>query len=800
MAAGAGAGAVIVLAGWWRHVLLAGFAAGLPAAAAVGAPAGWLLLAPAGIVALIGLGRGLGNGCGSRAAALAWLALLFGFAMLGGLGVGAARLAAIDGGAAQGRPGSAVAVEGFVAGAPRSWGGEVRAPLQTPRGRLMLVVPGQAGGASPRLTPGAALRAEGTLRPPEDWRADELRRLGIALELHAAGVQPLPGGRGGLSGYLDRVRSRAEEAVGAGMGESEAALARGFVLGQDDAIDARTRERFRRSGLAHLLAVSGQNVMLLAILAGALFALAGVPLRVRLLLIGGLIAIYVPVAGGGPSIQRAGVMAAAALVATLASRPADRLYALLAATVATLALNPLAAAEIGWQLSFVAVAGIMAAAAPLRDRLLAGTLGRLPERAGRPLAEGVALTLSATLATAPLLAHHFEAVSPASLPANLLVLPAVAPIMWLGMLAGLLGQVPAIPTEPLGAVAAILIRYVDAVAELLAAPGWASVGVSLSSPTAVALAYVVIAAAVLAAIAAHRRREALGTHRRRLVRALAASLALAVLAAALLTGGGGPPALAPGTLRIVQLDVGQGDAILVQPPRGEPLLVDTGPPGGGLVEALERHGVERLGAVFITHDQLDHAGGLAELAAAVPFERLLVGPSRPLRAGALAGSADAGLESIPAGGRVRAGALTIDVLWPPAAGGPPAADPNAEALVLAVRFGGYSALLAADAEQELTGLDPGPVDLLKVAHHGSADAGLAALLDRSAPRVALIGVGDNTYGHPTPETLEALEARGVCTLRTDIDGDVWADLGRGGISVGAQSAEPRDRPGCGAGG
>ena len=792
---GQGPGAAL----WWRHALLAGLAAGLPAAALVGAPPGWQPLAAASLGGLIHLGRGLRGGGGRvRARAAAWLLLLFGFAALAGLGIGAARLASIAAGAAEGRSGTPVTAEGFVTGAPRSWGGEVRAPLETSRGRLMLVV----SGPGPRLAAGSRVSVSGTLRAPEPWRQAELRRLGIGLELRAAEVELLPGSRGGLSGYLDRVRSRAEAAVGAGMGEREAALARGFVLGQDDAIDAATRERFRRSGLAHLLAVSGQNVMLLAVLAGGLFALAGVPLRMRLLLTLALIAVYVPVAGGGPSIQRAAIMAAAALVATLASRPADRLYALLLAAAGTLALSPLAAAEIGWQLSFVAVAGIMVAAAPIRDRLLAGAIGRLPERVGRPLAEGAALTVSATLATAPLLAHHFETVSLASLPANLLVLPAIAPVMWLGMLAGLLGQLPVIPTEPIGALAGLLIGFVDAVATMMAAPDWASVGVSLRSPAAVAASYAVIAAAAIAAIAGHRRREGLGG--RRSARALVPAMALALAALALLDAGGGVPAPRPGSVRIVQLDVGQGDAILVEPPRGRPMLVDTGPPGGDVAEALARHGVAELDAVIITHDQLDHAGGLAELAASVPFGRLVVGPSKPRRAGALARSAGARLLRVSEGSELRAGRVAISVLWPAASSGTgepaTAADPNAEALVLAVRFGGYSGLLTADAEQEVTHLDPGPLDVLKVAHHGSADAGLGALLDRSAPRVALIGVGENSYGHPTPGTLDALGQRGVCTLRTDVDGDVWAELGPGGVSVGAQSGGLAGRPGCGAGG
>ena len=124
---------------------------------------------------------------------------------------------------------------------------------------------------------------------------------------------------------------RAETALGRGMPEREAALARGFVLGEDDRIDPRTRDDFQRSNLAHLLAVSGENVILLCVLAWPLLALLGLPLRARLIGALCLIAIYVPVTGAGPSIQRAGVMGAAGLIAALADRPRSRWYAVLLA-------------------------------------------------------------------------------------------------------------------------------------------------------------------------------------------------------------------------------------------------------------------------------------------------------------------------------------------------------------------------------------------------------------------------------------------------------------------------------------
>jgi len=167
------------------------------------------------------------------------------------------------------------------------------------------------------------------------------------------------------------IRSRAEDALGQGMPEEQAALARGFVLGEDDRIPPDTKTAFQRSGLAHHLAVSGENVVLLAVLAAPLLAALGIPLRARLIWLLALIALYVPLAGGGASIQRAGVMGAAAVVATLAGRPASRTYALLLAVAVTLGLNPRASSDVGWQLSFAAVAGIFVFGAPLRDLLLA---------------------------------------------------------------------------------------------------------------------------------------------------------------------------------------------------------------------------------------------------------------------------------------------------------------------------------------------------------------------------------------------------------------------------------------------
>ncbi|MGN6202737.1 MAG: ComEC/Rec2 family competence protein [Solirubrobacterales bacterium] len=572
------------------------------------------------------------------------------------------------------------------------------------------------------------------------------------------------------------IRDRAADGLGQGMPPREAELARGFVLGEDERIDEATKEDFRRSGLSHLLAVSGENVTLLALLAMPVLGLLGIPLRERLLWVLGLIAVYVPVAGAGPSIQRAGVMGAIGVLAVIGGRRASRLYALALAAAVTLAIDPSVAADIGWQLSFAAVLGILLLATPLR-RAIAARLGKGPWR--RALAEGLAVTVAATLATAPLIAFHFETVSTTTLVANVLAMPAVAPAMWLGMCSAALAQVPGLPLEPLNWLNALLLAYIAQVASWCAAPDWAELQVRLSG-AGLALSYLGTGAVGL-----------LGLYlmRLRLLRPALRGLALmATVGVALLLGWprGGSLAAPITGLRVEVLDVGQGDAILFQPAAAPAILIDGGPPGDGLAGKLEDAGVEELGAAVITHDQSDHAAGIEELLGRFPVGRLVYGRlGRATRAEAEAAGVEP--ERVAAGRELRSGPLRLRVLWPPPAllaEAPVGEDPNQLALVMEARWRNFTMLLTADAEAEAVPLDPGPIDVLKVAHHGSEDAGLAGLLDRTRPQLAVISVGaDNPYGHPTRSTLATLAAHQVPTLRTDEDGRIVIDVGGGSFRV-----------------
>jgi len=749
------------------HLALAALVAGLvlssaPPWAAIGAAGALVVVAAVTRLSLLGLAAGV--------------------LVVVGAWAGAERRQAIDSSRLGPWIGHEVVASGFVARRERPAARERRArirltSLRSPGGgsrRFEELVQVRAA-RFPDVAIGDELLLEGTLEQlPRRRGADfdyagYLRRAGVHAVLRARFVVATGRRRGGLAAIVDRLRRRAEAGVGAGLEPPLAALAQGLVLGQDERIDAGMADDFKASGLAHLLAVSGQNVTLLALLALPLLAALGFGRRARLVGVLALIVVYVPLTGAGPSILRAGAMGAAGTVAALAGRPASRWYALLLAAAFTLALDPRAWLDSGWQLSFAAVIGILALAAPLTR-----TVRWLPE----PLALGVAVTVAATLATAPLMAFQFGRVPVAGLLSNLIALPAVAPVMWLGMLAAAAGQLSLAAAALLNAVNGYCIAYLAAVARWSARLPGAVWSIELRSAGALAVVY-----AGMGVVALSLTRPRL----RPFVGATAAG-ALAVAWGMLALGAPAAPE-PPGRFTVSFLDVGQGDATLIQAPGDVAVLVDGGPSGADVVGKLRAAGVRSLDLVVLTHAQADHEDGLEQVARRFRVDTLLDGgrgTRNATHAQIVAIARARGARVLPghAGQLLRLGRLRIAVLSP----GPelvPGESPNLRALVLLASYGSVDTLLPADAESEVTlTLALPPVELLKVAHHGSDDEGLPALLDRLRPRVAVIEVGArNRYGHPHPRTLATLSAQVPRVLRTDRDGDVRVSPGAHGLLV-----------------
>jgi competence protein ComEC len=353
---------------------------------------------------------------------------------------------------------------------------------------------------------------------------------------------------------------------------------------------------------------------------------------------------------------------------------------------------------------------------------------------------------------------------------------------------------------PFNALNAPLLAFVQWVAHTLAAAPGAVLPVRLGTPAALAGVYAALGAAILAVRAVWRRAEGVSWSvagdswspadvSRSGRRALAAAVTLAVaalgLAAAVNIDSVEPPAR--GELVVSFLDVGQGDATLLQKD-GVAILVDTGPPGGPILRRLSEAGVHRLDALVITHAQSDHEGAALQVLRRVPTRLVLNGgagwPSPVQDELARATTA----RRIPghAGQVLTLGGIRMRMLWPPPPSRDfrPEGDPNLRALVAHVQVGAFDLLLPADAESDVTATLPlTEVEALKVAHHGSADEGLPALLERVRPRFAAIEVGRaNSYGHPAPSTLAALKQVDH-VYRTDRDGTVRLRVRGGAIRV-----------------
>jgi competence protein ComEC len=268
--------------------------------------------------------------------------------------------------------------------------------------------------------------------------------------------------------------------------------------------------------------------------------------------------------------------------------------------------------------------------------------------------------------------------------------------------------------------------------------------------------------------------------------AVAGVLALAVIAGPVVAIGGAPGP--PDRFTATFLDVGQGDATLLQTPDGRTVLVDGGPPGAGLAAKLRDRGVRSLDVVVLTHAQEDHQGGLAEVLEAFDVGVLLDGgvpgdASEHREIVSLARRRGTAVRAARAGQRLRVGlGLLLRVHAAATRDSAPDTDPNLRAVVMTASYGSFDVFLPADAESEVTApLALPDADVMKVAHHGSEDPGLTDLLARVRPETAVIEVGrGNRFGHPHPATLRTLGGAGVAVRRTDTDGDVVITAPRDG--------------------
>ncbi|HQW51009.1 MAG TPA: DNA internalization-related competence protein ComEC/Rec2 [Tepidiformaceae bacterium] len=628
--------------------------------------------------------------------------------------------------------------------------------------------------------PGDRVELTGELELPPvfdgfDYRS-YLRQRGIWATMLFPRAELTRSGPWSIERETTRMRLTLDRSLQRSLPEPEASLAGGIAFGRDGGLSTDDRDAFNRSGLRHLVAVSGSNVSLVSAVTFAMF----VPWlgRRRAWLPAALtIGAYLLAAGFSASVVRAGIMAAILLGGGLVGRPQSGLPALAAAFIAMTVIEPLNALDTGFQLSMAATAGLLTVAPWLEYGLERAALAfRVP--VPQVVTRVSALSLTASLCTAPIMWTTFGEISLISPASNLLVEPIFILAFWASLGAAVLGVV----SEPLGSLAGIAAYYplafIHAVAVGAAAVPGASVTAGAGSPgramaaaapiaLAAGIAYRFLPPSAPLPRAFEQRRRAVT---RMLVVGAGCSLVLAIIPISLL------PARGPGRLTVDFLDIGQGDAILVTTPHGRQVLVDGGPSDLRLARqlgAVMPHWDRSLDALILTHPEEDHLGGLPGMARRLHIARVY--DSGLTNRSATFTAFDDELpkrERLAAGDSLVIDGVTFEAVWPPADFA--SADRNDASVVIRISFGGVRFLLCGDieagAQRELLATTDVGADVIKVPHHGSrtSDPGF---LQAVGAAVAVIQSGEgNRFRHPHEETLAALGDSRI--VRNDLDGRV----------------------------
>ncbi len=635
-----------------------------------------------------------------------------------------------------------------------------------------------------RLLPTTRLTARGRLAPP--WRAGEH----IAAVLSVSGAPEVTGAPTVVQRVAGRLRGGLRSAT-ARLAPQTGALLSGLVVGDTSRMTQRTREEFETTDLMHLFAVSGANLtIILTLLIGpparagraersGLGGRLGLPLRVTAVLGAALTVGFVVLCRPGPSVVRAAACGLITLSAIGTGRRRSLLPALAAGVIALLLHDPWLARSYGFALSVLATVALLGVAPRW-----AGALER--HRVPARLAEALGAAAAVQACCAPLVAVLAARVSVVAIPCNLLAEFAVAPATVLGF-AALAAAPVSIPVaswiawlagRPAGWVVAVAREGAGLPGAAVHWPGGWHGGLLLAGLT--------LAVVLLAGRLPRRPWWCAG---------LVGLLLLAVLRPQPVTrwATGWPP---PGW-RMVACDVGQGDALVLNAGPGTAVMVDTGPDPRPVDRCLRALGVTRIPLLVLTHFHADHVGGLPGVLAGRRVGAIETTTLDLPAAEAASVRRSAGRHGVPviravAGERRSVGGLRWRVLWPPRTPLPDD-DPNDASVVLLVRMPGLTVLMPGDlepaAQQELLARYPDlpRVDVLKVAHHGSAYQD-PELLRRLRPRLALISVGTgNPYGHPAPRTLAALRSAGTATLRTDTDGSVAVVESRSGALTAVET-------------
>ena len=607
------------------------------------------------------------------------------------------------------------------------------------------------GGVDAALVPGALVHLHGRL-----VRGHDPDTAGV-LVVDIAQVRAGPG-------VLDRVTHAmriAQRSVLRAVPADAGALVAGLSVGDTTLAPPELVHDMRVSGLSHLTAVSGGNVAIVLGLVLGVLALLRVPLVMRVVVALAALVGFTVLVGPQPSVLRSVAMGAVIVLALLSGGRRAGPSVLAAAVLLLVVLVPSLAASWGFALSVAATAGLILLSPPLQSALAqVRVAASLPPR----IREGIALTVAAQVATLPVMAAMGAFAGLASVPANLLAEPLVAPVTVLGLACAVLAPWWPWAAAVVAHVASIPAQGIALIAH--ACPSLPFAGVGWPSGVRGIVAIVVLAAAAAALTWSWRRGA-------RVAPIIVAGLVVAGLLIAAMPRRAWPP---PGWF-VIACDVGQGDALLLPAGPHAAVLVDTGPDPDLVDACLSRAGIDELPAIVLTHFHADHVDGLPGALRRRRVGVVLVSPVREPAADAAAvdgWTRGLPVQAISAGDVRTIAGITWRALWP-ARRIDAGSVPNNASIVLDATVDGHRVLLSGDVEREAqAAILPllHPFDVVKVPHHGSGN--FDPLLPGRAPApIAVISVGaGNPYGHPHPRTLAAWQGIGARVMRTDEHGDI----------------------------
>ena len=530
------------------------------------------------------------------------------------------------------------------------------------------------------------------------------------------------------------------------------ALIPGMVLGDTSKQSVEFKNSMRRSGLTHLVAVSGANFALVSAFVLWMMQFLFARMKFRLSATAISLIAFIALVRPSPSVLRAAAMAAVLLVAQGTKKGRDSLPALGFAMAAVVVVDPWQARDAGFALSVLATAGLLLFAPVLIEKLSIHLPGKLAQALAPPIA--------ATVFCSPIIVALSGYLAPMSVIANLLAAPFVAPITIVGFIAALFS-----PFAPL--ISTVLIWFIRFPAGAIALIAhWASSFPVLTLQSG-KIGFLIIASFTLGSWLLKKWFKHI----------IVFTLVILISITWLQRWPGGD-------WQVANCDIGQGDSMVINLGNHQGIVIDVGPDPVAEDRCLKALGIKEIPLLILSHFHADHVAGLTGAIKNRAVGQVWVSVnSAPLIESAKAQAALKGVEMIKAvrGMSARVGPLTIRVLWPTLSATSFEEMPgdgsqiNNSSIAILITSNAFSLFAGGDLEppvQEILVKDVGPVDIYKVCHHGSRYQDLA-FMSALHPRISIISVGaGNTYGHPAVQTLEALARLGSEVLRTDIDGAI----------------------------